>query len=164
MTCPSWGVATAWASLAPRSARPWARPAMAKPIGGVDCTVTEAGGRRPAARRSPGAFRALVGHKEAVEALPEGAVHLVASDTCPFQMIRAGRNVLATQFHPEAQGENFANRIEIYKHRGYFAPPKAEALTAACLAEVVTVPQLILSAFRRKMPRGGRPEPLKSAQ
>ena len=62
-------------------------------------------------------------------------------------MIRAGSNVYATQFHPEAQGENFANRIEIYKHRGYFDPSEAEALTAACLAEQVTVPQRILSRF-----------------
>ena len=68
--------------------------------------------------------RALVGHKEAVEALPEGAVHLVASDTCPSQMIRAGRNVYATRFHPEAQGENFANRIEINKHRGFSDPAR----------------------------------------
>ncbi|MHA7886880.1 glutamine amidotransferase [Roseicyclus sp.] len=118
-----------------------------EPIGGVDCQVTEAGATDPLLAGLPGTFRALVGHKEAVEALPEGAVHLVASDTCPFQMIRAGRNVYATQFHPEAQGENFANRIEIYKHRGYFAPSEAEALTAACLAEDVTVPRLILSRF-----------------
>lgn len=118
-----------------------------EPIGGVDCQVTEAGAADPLLAGLPGSFRALVGHKEAVEALPAGAVHLVASDTCPFQMIRAGANVYATQFHPEAQGENFANRIEIYKHRGYFDPSEAEALTAACLAEDVTVPQLILSRF-----------------
>jgi GMP synthase (glutamine-hydrolysing) len=118
-----------------------------EPIGGVDCHVTEAGAADPLLADLPGTFRALVGHKEAVEALPEGAVHLVASDTCPFQMIRAGSNVYATQFHPEAQGENFANRIEIYKHRGYFDPSEAAALTAACLAERVTVPQRILSRF-----------------
>ncbi|MBF9060629.1 glutamine amidotransferase [Rhodobacterales bacterium HKCCSP123] len=118
-----------------------------EPIGGVDCRVTEAGAADPLLSGLPGSFRALVGHKEAVEALPDGAVHLVASDTCPFQMIRAGSNVYATQFHPEAKGENFASRIEIYKHRGYFDPTEAAALTAACLAETVTVPQRILSRF-----------------
>jgi GMP synthase (glutamine-hydrolysing) len=118
-----------------------------EPIGGVDCTLTEAGAADPLLADLPGRFRALVGHKEAVEALPRGAVHLVASGPCPFQMIRAGRNVYATQFHPEAQGENFASRIGIYKHRGYFDPAEADALTAACLAEAVTVPQRILSRF-----------------
>ena len=118
-----------------------------EPIGGVDCTLTEAGAADPLLADLPGRFRALVGHKEAVEALPRGAVHLVASGPCPFQMIRAGRNVYATQFHPEAQGENFASRIGIYKHRGYFDPAEADALTAACRAEAVTVPQRILSRF-----------------
>jgi GMP synthase (glutamine-hydrolysing) len=116
-------------------------------IGGVDCSLTEAGAADPLLAGLPGRFRALVGHKEAVEALPAGAVHLVTSGPCPFQMIRAGRNVYATQFHPEAQGENFANRIRIYRDRGYFAPDDAEALTTACLAEEITVPARILAGF-----------------
>lgn len=118
-----------------------------EPIGGVDCTVTEAGASDPLLEGLPTAFRALVGHKEAVEALPDGAVHLVASEPCPFQMIRAGKNVYATQFHPEAQGENFANRIRIYKDRGYFDPVDATALTEACLAEEISVPARILARF-----------------
>ncbi|MEX3015674.1 glutamine amidotransferase [Gymnodinialimonas hymeniacidonis] len=116
-------------------------------IGGVDCTVTDEGAQDPLLQGLPGQFRALVGHKEAVEDLPEGAVHLVASSPCPFQMIRAGENVYATQFHPEARGENFAQRIEIYKHRGYFAPEDAETLTDAVLAEEITVPERILHTF-----------------
>ncbi len=118
-----------------------------EPIGGVDCNVTEAGASDPLLRDLPGQFRALVGHKEAVEDLPQGAVHLVASAPCPFQMIRAGRNVYATQFHPEARGENFANRIAIYKHRGYFAPDDAAPLTQSVLAETITVPERILQNF-----------------
>ncbi|NKX44668.1 glutamine amidotransferase [Roseicyclus persicicus] len=121
-----------------------------EPIGGVDCAVTEAGAQDPLLAGLPGTFRALVGHKEAVEALPDGAVHLVASGPCPFQMIRAGANVYATQFHPEAEGVNFASRIAIYKDRGYFDPADAARLTAACLAEEITVPQRILSGFVRR--------------
>jgi hypothetical protein len=44
-------------------------------------------------------------------------------------MVRTGRNVYATQFHPEANGETFATRIRIYKDYGYFDPADAEALT-----------------------------------
>lgn len=118
-----------------------------EPIGGVACEITEAGARDPLLRALPAQFRALVGHKEAVEALPEGAVHLVASAPCPFQMIRTGKNVYATQFHPEARGENFANRIDIYRDRGYFAPEDAEALSDAVMAEDITVPERILANF-----------------
>lgn len=118
-----------------------------EPIGGIDCTITRAGAEDPLLRGLPTSFRALVGHKEAVENLPAAAAHLVASAPCPFQMIRAGRNVYATQFHPEARGENFANRIRIYRDRGYFDPGDADALTDACLAETVAVPERILSRF-----------------
>lgn len=116
-------------------------------IGGVDCIVTGDGARDPLLHGLPSQFRALVGHKEAVEDLPEGASHLVSSGPCPFQMIRAGENVYATQFHPEARGENFANRIEIYRDRGYFAPEDAGALTQAVLAEEITAPERILHNF-----------------
>ncbi len=118
-----------------------------EPIGGVDCDVTEDGARDPLLADLPLRFRALVGHKEAVEELPVGAVHLVASSPCPFQMIRAGRNVYATQFHPEARGENFAQRIEIYCDRGYFAPDQAGALTARVMSEQISVPERILANF-----------------
>ncbi len=119
-------------------------------IGGVDCTVTDAGARDPLLAGLPARFRALVGHKEAVEELPDGTAHLVASGPCPLQMIRAGRNVYATQFHPEARGENFAQRIAIYKHRGYFAPEDAEALTNAVLDETICVPERILHGFVKR--------------
>ena len=116
-------------------------------IGGVACAVTDAGARDPLLDGVPTEFRALVGHKEAVEELPDGAEHLVSSGPCPFQMIRAGRNVYATQFHPEARGENFANRIEIYRDRGYFAPEDAGRLTRAVLEEEITAPERILHNF-----------------
>jgi GMP synthase (glutamine-hydrolysing) len=62
-------------------------------------------------------------------------------------MVRTGRNVYATQFHPEANGETFATRIRIYNGYGYFEPDDAEALTEAALAEDITVPEQILARF-----------------
>jgi GMP synthase (glutamine-hydrolysing) len=58
-------------------------------------------------------------------------MHLVQGEACPFQMIRYGDNVYATQFHPEADGDVFAVRIRIYRDKGYFAPEDADHLTAA---------------------------------
>ena len=118
-----------------------------EPVGGVDCALTDAGRADPLLAGLPGRFRALVGHKEAVQALPAGCAHLLKSDPCPFQMIRHGANVYATQFHPEADPSVFADRIRIYRDRGYFPPEAAEALTEAVRVEDDPAPAAILRAF-----------------
>ena len=115
-----------------------------EPVGPVTCEVRAPD---PLLAGLPDRFDAFVGHKEAVQELPEGCVHLLASDPCPYQMIRYGKNVYATQFHPEADGDVFEARINIYKHRGYFAPEAAEDLIATCQAADVTVPVEILRRF-----------------
>lgn len=118
-----------------------------EPVGPVTCTVTADGANDPLIAGLPPRFEAFVGHKEAVQALPAGCVHLLASDPCPYQMIRYGENVYATQFHPEADGDVFEDRIRIYRHRGYFAPETADDLIAMCQASDVTVPREILRRF-----------------
>lgn len=118
-----------------------------EPIGPVACERTEAGMADPLTGPLPDRFDALVGHKEAVQELPPGAVHLVRSGPCPFQMIRVGDNVYATQFHPEADGDEFVTRIEIYKSYGYFPPDEAETLKATARAARITEPQRILAGF-----------------
>lgn len=79
----------------------------------------------------PEHFDAYVGHKEAVQELPHDCAHLLSSPACPYQMIRHGENVYATQFHPEADGDVFELRINIYRHKGYFEPHEADTLIAA---------------------------------
>jgi len=116
-----------------------------EPVGPVTCSVVTQDD--PLLDGLPARFDAFVGHKEAVQDLPDGCVHLLASDPCPFQMIRYGQNVYATQFHPEADGDVFEARINIYKHRGYFDPEAAEDLIATCQAADVTVPVQILRRF-----------------
>ena len=118
-----------------------------EPVGAVTCRVKT---RDPLLDGLPDQFDAFVGHKEAVQHLPEGAVHLVASDPCPFQMIRYRDNVYATQFHPEADAQGFATRIRIYTDRGYFAPEAAEDLSATCSAANVVWPERILANFVRR--------------
>lgn len=126
---------------------PVAQHRWGEPVGAVDCALTPEGRSDPLLAGLPERFGAFVGHKEAVQALPEGCAHLVASDPCPFQMIRRGRNVYATQFHPEADGAVFALRIRVYAGRGYFAPDEAARLTAECLAAPVFAPERILRRF-----------------
>lgn len=118
-----------------------------EPVGVAYCSLTEDGMADPLCAGLPTDFEAFVGHKEAVQSLPQGCTHLAFAPTCPFQMIRYKQNVYATQFHPEADAAEFETRIRIYKHRGYFAPEEADTLTAMCKAANVHAPELILRNF-----------------
>ena len=121
-----------------------------EPVGPTICT------QEPAARDDPllagleAEFEAFVGHKEAVQALPDGAVHLLGSAPCPFQMIRYGQNVYATQFHPEADAHDFERRIRVYRNHGYFPAQDADRLIAACHGASVTVPGEIMRRFAQR--------------
>ncbi|CAD0183667.1 GMP synthase [glutamine-hydrolyzing] [Ruegeria sp. THAF57] len=121
-----------------------------EPVGPSTCRLTEDGMKDPLTLGLEPHFDAFVGHKEAVQALPEGCVHLLASDPCPFQMIRWGQNVYATQFHPEADARDFEERINIYKHHGYFPPEDAQRLIDICHAADVTQPREILRRFAQR--------------
>lgn len=133
--------------LAHHLGAPVTKERFGEAVSAVTCTMTDAGRSDPLLQGLPAEFDAFVGHKEAVQTLPDGAVHLMASKTCPFQMIRAGQNVYATQFHPEADGQVFADRIRIYRDRGYFPVDEAQSLSAACLSADVTQPEQILRRF-----------------
>ncbi|WP_424984529.1 glutamine amidotransferase [Microbulbifer sp. S227A] len=121
-----------------------------EPVGPSDCSLTPEAADDPLTSGLPDRFQALVGHKEAVQVLPPGCVHLIQSGPCPFQMIRHGNNVYATQFHPEADARDFERRIRIYRNHGYFPPDQADALIQTCHAAEVTVPGEILLRFAQR--------------
>lgn len=99
-----------------------------EPVSSVQVFVTDEGLTDPLLIGLPTEFTALVGHKEACDEVPKGAELLVYSKTCPVQMFRLKNNIYATQFHPEADVDEFNLRINIYKNHGYFAPEKAKKL------------------------------------
>ncbi|MFD0859855.1 glutamine amidotransferase [Roseovarius aquimarinus] len=129
---------------------PVAKGRYGEPVGTAACALTEAGRADPLMDGVPDRFDAFVGHKEALEALPEGCAHLASAPSCPFQVVRHGHNVYATQFHPEADATVFEERIEIYKHHGYFPSETAGDLIAMCRAAEVTAPERILANFVRR--------------
>jgi GMP synthase (glutamine-hydrolysing) len=116
-------------------------------VGVVACSLTRDGKDDPLLKDLPGTFQAFVGHKEAVQELPSGCLHLLTSEPCPFQMIRYKNNVYATQFHPEADGHVFEVRINIYKDKGYFPPEEAQELIDKCHRQSVHAPEAILRNF-----------------
>ena len=121
-----------------------------EPVGPTLCTKTDAAEDDPLLSGLASEFEAFVGHKEAVQALPPGAVHLLGSAPCPFQMIRHGDNVYATQFHPEADAGDFERRIKVYRNHGYFPAEDADRLIALCHGAQVTVPGQIMRRFAQR--------------
>jgi len=121
--------------------------AYSEPVGTSACEVTADGRDDPLLDGVPMRFDAFVGHKESLQALPEGCVHLARSDTCPYQMVKYGNNVYATQFHPEADAAGFETRIRIYKNFGYFPPEAASDLIDMCRAADVFAPEMVLRNF-----------------
>lgn len=122
-------------------------------VGPITCRRRPEGAGDPLLDGLPDSFTALVGHKEALDALPGGAVHLLEGDRCPIQMLRHGDRIYATQFHPEANGANFALRIDVYKDKGYFDPAKADALTARCADVATDASGRVLANFVRHFAR-----------
>jgi len=100
----------------------------AEPVAAVPITLTDDGRADPVFGAMPDTFNAFVGHKEAIRVAPPGAVVLATSPACPVQAFRLGRNVYATQFHPELDVPGIETRIDVYRHAGYFAPDEVDAL------------------------------------
>ncbi|MGY1743445.1 MULTISPECIES: glutamine amidotransferase [unclassified Blastococcus] len=118
-----------------------------EPVSCVPIALTPAGRADPVLAGMPEVFDALVGHKEACRVLPSSAVLLASSPACPVQMFRVGRNVYATQFHPELDVAGIVTRARVYQHAGYFPPAELEELVARISTAVVTEPGRMLATF-----------------
>lgn len=116
-------------------------------VGSVTIQVTEEGANDPLLKGLARTFSALVGHKEACDTVPPGAVLLASSKTCPVQMFRIKNNIYATQFHPEADADEFILRIKTYRNYGYFTPGEADGLIGAIRSANTPIPMEILKRF-----------------
>jgi GMP synthase (glutamine-hydrolysing) len=119
----------------------------AEPVSAVEVALTPEGIADPVLEGLPARFDAFVGHKEACRVLPPSAVLLASSATCPVQMFRVGRNVYATQFHPELDVPGIVTRVTVYQHAGYFEPAELADLIAQLSTAVVTEPGRLLANF-----------------
>lgn len=115
--------------------------------GAVEIVLNEEGIKDKLLHGLPTSFEAFVGHKEACQALPNGATLLASSSTCPIQMFRFKTNIYATQFHPELDFEGLELRVNIYMNEGYFDPEKASDLIEANRGRKIDIPELILQRF-----------------
>jgi len=113
----------------------------------VTLEITEAGKHDKLLKGFPPQIDVLLGHKEAVDTTPNAATLLMTGQDCPVQMFRVGENVYATQFHPEGDPEEFALRIDTYRHHGYFQPDEAEVLKQRVRQKLTPYAQAILRRF-----------------
>lgn len=116
----------------------------------VSCTtlnLTDEGKKDTLLSGFPEQISVLLGHKEACDSVPRGATLLMTGSACPVQMFRIGKNVYATQFHPEGDSEGFIMRIHAYKHHGYFQPSEAESLIEIVIQHKTPYAQKILKRF-----------------
>lgn len=88
----------------------------------ADIMLTEEGLKDPILAGFPRDFLTYVGHHEAVDAPPEGAVVLAKSLTCPIQMLRLSPTFYATQFNPEVDSDVISQRLSTYEDAGYGRP------------------------------------------
>src|SRR5690606_41566798 len=89
----------------------------------------------------------LVGHKEAVNTLPDHAAVLASGKSCPVQMFRVGTRQYATQFHPELDIPSIIERARAYREHGYFSPDEMEDVFAALRNEGADQAPRLLRAF-----------------
>jgi len=119
-----------------------------EPVGAASIELTEAGRNDPLLKGVPDRFEAFVGHKEACNGVPPSVELLAVGQACPVQMYRVGRHVYVTQFHPELDAADLAERMRIYQDAGYFRPDEMESLIEMAHASGVTgVQHLILRNF-----------------
>ncbi|MDO4888641.1 MAG: glutamine amidotransferase [Actinomycetaceae bacterium] len=109
-------------------------------------TLTDDAERDPLARNMPRVFWAYAGHAESVGNPPAGGVVLATGDFCHTQMVRWGRNVYGTQFHPEITTPGMRIRIDSYGDTYYPAHEKA-AVIERCDAADVTGGNRLITEF-----------------
>jgi GMP synthase (glutamine-hydrolysing) len=118
-----------------------------EPVSAPVIGLSDAGRLDPLFDVMPPTFKAFVGHKEAVHSLPDDVVVLASSDGCPVQAFRVGRNVYATQFHPELDVPGIHVRIDVYKDYDYFPPAEADSLKEMATGSGVEVPGRLVRRF-----------------
>ncbi|MFT3798747.1 glutamine amidotransferase [Microbacterium sp.] len=124
-----------------------------EPISVVEVSLTDAGRSDALLAEMPDTFAAFVGHKEAIAVLPPTATLLARGAACPVQMFRVGRNVYATQFHPELDVDGITTRIHAYADHGYFAADELQLTLDAVRRLPVTHTGAILRAFADRYAR-----------
>jgi GMP synthase (glutamine-hydrolysing) len=101
--------------------------------GSLPVTIRPEAATDPLFAGLPPVVPAIEHHKDAITALPPGAVWLAETDRCPYQAFRLGDRAWGVQFHPEVLPE----RIREWEADGF---DPAEVYARALADEPVSTP------------------------
>lgn len=108
--------------------------------------ATPAGLADPLLAGLPAGFQGYVGHHESVAAPASGMTLLVTNDVSPVQLVRIGRNVYGSQFHPEISRSGMMLRIA--RTEGiYYPAPRRTRIEQACAGAHVGPVHRVLANF-----------------
>jgi GMP synthase (glutamine-hydrolysing) len=119
----------------------------AESVEALDIIINEEGQKDPILEGLPTSFRAMAGHKESIQEVPDSATILASSELCPVHILRVKNNIYATQFHPELEAVGLEIRVKAYLHLGYFPAEEGDELVRKAYTEKITVPPQILERF-----------------
>ena len=142
---PTFGICFGIQSLARASGAPLVQ-GFSEDLQAPEITLTEAGRRDPLTGTLPPTFYAYTGHADAIGSIPQGAELLATGSHCHVQILRWGRNVYGTQFHPEITREGMHLRIDTYGDTYYPAEEKP-AVIARCDAADTQPAHDLLATF-----------------
>lgn len=112
----------------------------------VRVSLTAAAKTDPVTARLPSQLWGYVGHVDALADTPSSATLLGQGDFCPRQLLRFGKNVYGTQFHPEITTEGMRIRINTYGDT-YYAADQKQVVEERCLTKDVTSGNALVAAF-----------------
>ncbi len=111
-------------------------------VGTYELTLTEAGQQDELLGYLPRRFLAQLGRKDRALRLPDGCMHLAASERCPFQALRIpGQPIWATQFHAELSGNE--NRTRFYRYQQGYASVMSQEEQATALSRFRDSPETL---------------------
>jgi GMP synthase (glutamine-hydrolysing) len=109
-------------------------------VGTYEIRLTDDAREDPLFGHLPDRFMAQMGRKDRADRLPDAALHLAASQRCPYHAIRIDdAPIWATQFHPELDRDDNLERFRRYMD-GYAATMSLEEREAA-LQDFVESPE-----------------------
>ncbi len=128
---------------------------FAEDLQAPEIRLTDAGKADPLTGKLPAIFRSYTGHSDAVGQLPATATLLASGSFCHVQMVRWGKNVYGTQFHPEITTAGMHIRINSYGDTYYPAAQKSQVIARCNAADVKGANQVITefaNRFRCQLP------------
>lgn len=120
--------------------------ATSEDLQAVTIELTPEGFVDPVCARLAPIMRGFVGHTYSLQRTPPGAVLLGRGTHCEQQLVRFGRNVYGTQFHPEITTPGMQLRIDAYAGH-YYDGAQVREVVERCMSQDVTTANALIGAF-----------------